>query len=77
LCNTFPVKAVLKQDDVLSPLFLCCALKHVIRAVQAKQKALKLNGTRHLLIYANDVNLVAESMKTIGGGGKLLLINRL
>jgi hypothetical protein len=69
LCHTFPVKAVLKQGDALSPLILCYALKHVIRAVQEKQEALQLNGTHHLLIYATDVNLLTESMATIRGGG--------
>jgi hypothetical protein len=57
--------AVLKQGEALSPFILRCTLKHVIRAVQAKQEALKLNGTHHLLIYANDVNLLTESMKNI------------
>lgn len=73
MCHTFPVKAVLKQGDALSPLILCYALKHVIRAVQAKQEAMKLNGTYHLLIYANDVNLLTESMETIRRGKKYSL----
>jgi hypothetical protein len=40
-------------------------IKNVIRAVQARQEALKLNGTHHFLIYANGVNSLTESMKNM------------
>jgi len=45
----------LKQGDALSPLFFNFALEYAIRRVQVIQDALKLNGTRELLVHADDV----------------------
>jgi hypothetical protein len=41
------------------------ALKYAISKVRENQMALKLNGTRQLLIYADDVNLLGHSIDTI------------
>jgi len=51
----FPSRNVLKQGDALSPLFFNFALEYAIRRVQVIQDALKLNGTRELLVHADDV----------------------
>jgi hypothetical protein len=47
----------LKEGDTLSPLIFNLALEYAIRRVQVNGYALKLNGTREFLIYANDNKL--------------------
>jgi hypothetical protein len=47
----------LKEGDVLSPLLFNLALEYAIRRVQVNGYALKLNGLREFLIYANDNKL--------------------
>jgi len=58
----FPINNHLKQGDALSPLLFNFSLKYSIRKVQAKQDGLKLNGTRRLLVYADDVNILGGSI---------------
>jgi hypothetical protein len=41
--------------------------------VQANQKRLKLNGTDQLLVYADDVNLLGESISTIKENAEIIL----
>jgi hypothetical protein len=40
------------------------ALEYTIRKVQEIQVGLELNGTHHLLVYADDSNLLGDSMNT-------------
>jgi len=63
ICLTFPTVNGLKQGEILSPLLCNFALKYVIRRVQVNQDGLKLNGTHHVLIYA-DVNILCGSVLT-------------
>jgi hypothetical protein len=60
LPDTFPVKLGLKGGDALSPLLY----KMPFTTVHANQAGLKLNGTHHLLIYADDFNVVGRSIHT-------------
>jgi hypothetical protein len=49
----------------LSPLPFNFALEYAIRRVQVSQEGLKLNGTRQLLVYVDDINTMGGSVFTI------------
>jgi len=52
----------LKKGDALPPLLFNFAVEYLIRRVQVNQDGLKLNGTHQLLVWVNDVNIVAGSV---------------
>jgi hypothetical protein len=65
LSDTFPIQNGPKQADALSPLLFNFALQHATIKVQENQVGLKLNGTHHLLVYADDVNLLGDNTNII------------
>ena len=60
LSEMFPNRNGLKQGDALSPLLFNFALEYAIKRVQVNQDSLKLNGTRQLLAYADDVQHIGR-----------------
>ena len=74
LSDMFPIKNSLKQGDALSSLLFNFVLKCAIKRFQASQYGLKLNGTYQLLVYADDVNILTESIYTIQKNTEALLV---
>jgi len=50
------------------------ALKCAIRRVQANQEGLRLNSTLQLLVYADDVNILGGSIRTIMENAEALIV---
>ena len=55
-CNV-PIENSLKQEDVFLPLLFNFSIEYAIRKIQETDLGLDMNGTHHVLAYADDVNL--------------------
>jgi len=62
LFDMFPVKNSLKQGDALSTFLFNFALDHAITGVKVNENSLKLNVTRTLLVYADEVNMLGGNV---------------
>jgi len=65
LSDMFSFRNGLKQGDALMSLLFNSALEYAIRRVQVHQDGLKLNGTHQVLVFADDVNILGESVHTV------------
>jgi len=74
LSNMFPIRNGLKQGAALSPSLVNFALECAIRRVQVNLDGTKLNGTHQLLVYADDVNILGESVRTINKNSEALVM---
>ena len=74
LSDMFPIRNGFKQGDALKPLLFNFALVYAIRRVQVNQDGLKLNGTHQLLLYADDVNILCGSERTVKKNIEAVLI---
>jgi hypothetical protein len=72
LFDSFPFQMVLKHGDALGPPLSNFVLEYAIKIIQENQVGLKVNGTHHLLAYADYVNLLEDNIDTINKNTEIL-----
>jgi hypothetical protein len=65
LPDTSPIQNGLKQGDALLLLLFNSSLGYAIENVQVNEEGLELNGTHQLLVCADDVDMLGESMSAM------------
>jgi hypothetical protein len=65
LSDTFLIQNGLTQRDALSSLLFNFAFEYPIKKVEENQVGLELDGTHQLLVHADDINLLSDSINTI------------
>jgi len=70
----FPIRNGSTQGDDLPPLLFNFALEYAIRRVRVNQEGLKLIVTYHHLVYADDDNILGESVYTIKKNEEALVV---
>jgi len=74
LSDMFLIKNDLKQEDAVSRLLFKFAFEYVVRKVQVNQEGLKLNGTHHPLVYADNANILGRSIHAIKENTAVLVV---
>jgi hypothetical protein len=74
LAESFPVRNGLKPGNEMSLFLFNFTLEYAIRMVQINQEGLKLNGTHHLLVYGDDVNILGGSAPTVQDNAETLRV---
>jgi hypothetical protein len=65
LPDAFPIRSSLKYVDALSPLVFNFDLEYDTRKVKENQEEPELNGTHHILVYADSVNILRKKVNTV------------
>ena len=73
LSDAFPIHSSLKQGHALSLLLFNFYLECAIRRVQENRIALELNGKDQLLVHADDVNILGESLQTVRENEEIII----
>jgi hypothetical protein len=74
LPDMFPIKNGLKHGVASKFLLFNFALDYTIRMLQVNQDGLKLNRTHQVLVYADDDNILGESVHNIEENTQALVV---